>query len=102
MNIRITGRHIQIPEAVRNYAEQKASKLPRIYDNIHEIEVVLDNDKNGNYSVEMIARLEHHRSHAVKRVAESMYKGIDMTVHKLENHLRKVKGKERENKHTES
>ena len=101
MNIRITGRHIRIPESVRNYAQQKVLKLPRIYDNIQEIEVIVDNDKNGNSSVEMIARLEHHRSHVVKSVAESSYKGIDMTVHKLENHLRKVKGKERENKHTE-
>jgi len=52
--------------------------------------------------VEIIARAEHNKVFVVREAAENIYKGIDIAVHKLERQLRKIKGKERENKHTET
>jgi len=42
VKIRLTARHVDITDDVRNYVESKAQKLPRFYDRIHDIEVVLD------------------------------------------------------------
>jgi len=91
-----------VPEDLKKYAEQKASKLPRYYSSINQVEVVLGNSKGESVDVEIIARAEHNKVFVVREAAENIYKGIDIAVHKLERQLRKIKGKERENKHTET
>jgi len=95
----ITGKHVDITEAIKRYAEEKTSKLPRYYDSINQVEVIIDGNKGGNVSVEIIARAEHNKIFVVTERGEDAYSCIDIAVHKLERQLRKRKGKERENKH---
>ena len=38
----IIGKHIDIPVAVKNYAEEKTSKLPSLYNLINQAEVIID------------------------------------------------------------
>ncbi|HEC03155.1 MAG TPA: ribosome-associated translation inhibitor RaiA [Phycisphaerales bacterium] len=97
----ITAKHIEIGQAVRSYAEKKTAKLPRYYDRINRVEVILDGDKNGNVSIEIIARAEHNKVFVVKETQENPYKCIDVAVPKLERQLRKIKGKEHEDKRPE-
>ena len=35
----ISGRHLEITDAIRSYAEEKTSKLPRYYNSITSVEV---------------------------------------------------------------
>ena len=98
----ITGRHIDITEAMKRHAEEKTSKLPKFYNSINQIEVVVDGSKGGDASVEIIARAEHNKIFIVKETGEDTYKCIDVAVHKLERQLRRKKGKERDNKRTGS
>ena len=42
MNILFEARHMEVTNAMREYVEAKVSKLPRFYDNIRSIEVILD------------------------------------------------------------
>ncbi|MCK4752285.1 MAG: ribosome-associated translation inhibitor RaiA [Planctomycetes bacterium] len=95
----ITGKHIDITEALKRHAEEKTSKLPKFYDSINRIEVIIESDKSGNAVVEIIARAEHNKIFIVKETDEDAYKCIDVGVHKLERQLRKKKDKERNNKH---
>jgi len=95
----ITGKHIDITEAVRRYAEKKTSKLPKYYNSINQVEVIIDGEPNGNTSVEIIARAEHSKIFIVKESGDNTYKCIDVAVHKLQRQLMKKKGKERDNKH---
>jgi len=96
----ITGKHIDITEAIRKHAEEKTSKLPKYYNSINQVEVVIDGSQSGNTSVEIIARAEHSKLFVVTETGEDAYRCIDVAVHKLERQLRKKKGKERDNKHT--
>jgi len=96
----ITGKHIDITEAIKRHAEEKTSKLPKYYDSINQVEVIIDNEPGGSTSVEIIARGEHNKIFIVKESGEDAYKCIDVAVHKLERQLRRKKGKERDNKHT--
>ena len=96
----ITGKHIEITEAIRNYAEEKTSKLPRYYSSINQIEVIIDGNKDDNTSVEIIARGEHNKFFIVTETGENAYKCIDTAVRKLERQLRRKKTRERNNKHT--
>ena len=95
----ITGKHIEITEAIRRYAEEKTSKLPKYYNSINRVEVIIDGEPSGNTSVEIIARGEHSKIFIVTETGEDAYRCIDVAVHKLERQLRKKKGKERDNKH---
>jgi len=96
----ITGKHIEITEAVRRYAEEKTSKLPKYYDSINQVEVIIDGSQGGNTSVEIIARAEHSKVFVGTERGEDAYRCIDMAVHKLERQLRRKKGRERDDKHT--
>ena len=98
----ISGRHIEITEAIRKYAEEKTSKLPKHYNSINQVEVIIDGGPGNNTSVQVIARGEHSNIFIVTETGEDAYKCIDLAVHKLERQLRRKKGKERDNKHTGS
>ena len=96
----ITGKHIEITEAIRRHAEEKTSKLPKYYNSINQVEVIIDGSQGGNTSVEIIARAEHSKVFVGTEAGEDAYRCIDMAVHKLERQLRRAKSKERDNKHT--
>jgi putative sigma-54 modulation protein len=95
----ISGKHIDITEAIRRHAEQKTSKLPKYYNSINQVEVIIDGGQGGNASVEIIARAEHGKVFVGSETGEDAYRCIDMAVHKLERQLRRIKGKERNHKH---
>jgi len=99
----ISGKHIEITEALRAHAEEKTDKLPRYYNGVKRVEVVIEGragGNGGNIGVEIIASGEHGNIFVVHEVCEDAYKGIDIAVHKLERQLRRKKTKERDNKHT--
>ncbi len=95
----ITGKHIEITEAMKKHAEEKTSKLPRYYDSINQIEVIIDGTQKPSTSVEIIARADHSKVFVGTEIGLDAYNCIDLAVHKLESQLRKAKGKERDNKH---
>ena len=95
----ITGKHIDITEAIRKYAEEKTSKLPRYYSGINQVEVIIDGEPSGNINVEIIARGEHSNVFIGTGRAVDAYQFIDGAIHKLERQLRRKKSRERDNKH---
>ena len=94
----ISGKHIEITEAVKSYAEEKTSKLPKFYDVINQIEVIIDGKEGSNLAVEIIARAEHKKVFVVKEKGSDVYACIDLATHRLEQQLRKTKTKERDMK----
>ena len=96
----ISGKHIEITEAIKKYAEEKTSNLPRYYSSINQVDVIIDGERVGSTSVEIIAKGEHSKIFIVTETGEDAYRCIDVAVHKLERQLRRKKGKERDNKRT--
>lgn len=94
----ITGKHIEITEAMKEHAEEKTSKLPRYYNSINQIEVIVDGREGGSMSVEIIARAEHSKVFVGTEKGTDAYQCIDMAVHKLQQQLSKAKRRERDNK----
>jgi putative sigma-54 modulation protein len=94
----IKGRHVEITEAIRSRAEDKVSKFPRYYDNISQVEVIVDRPAGQLPSVEIIARGEHNNVFVAKESDADLYTAIDKASHKLERQLTKTKTKERDNK----
>ena len=96
----IRGKQIDITEAVKRHAEEKTAKLPRYYDSINQVEVMIDGNKGGKINVEIIARAEHNKIFIVTETGHDPRRCIDVAVRKLQRQLRRQKGKERDNKHT--
>ena len=98
MKIRITARHVTITDDVRNYVESKAQKLPRFYDRIHDIEVVLDRTSD-QFTAEMIVRADNKHVFIATESGPDTFALVDQIVDKLERQLTKHKEKNRNHKH---
>jgi len=96
----VTGKHLDITEAIRAHAHDKASKLPKFFGVINQVEVIIDGGQGGSVGVEVIARGEHSNVFVVTTSGSDVYACIDTAMHKLERQLTKKKGKQRDNKHT--
>ncbi len=95
----ITGKHIEITEAMREHAEQKTAKFPKYYSSISRVEVIIDGSNGGNVSVEIIAKGEHSNIFVVTEAGDDAYQCIDLAARKLERQIKRKKTKERDNKH---
>jgi putative sigma-54 modulation protein len=95
----ISGRHVEITDAIRSHAEEKIAKLPKYYNSINQVEVIIDGCNGSDTMVEVIARAEHSNIFIAKESGQDTYACIDMAVHKLERQLRRKKEKQRGNKH---
>jgi putative sigma-54 modulation protein len=96
--VTVVGRHMEVTEALKSYAEQKATKLEKYYDLIQEIEVVLENTKDMQ-RVEIIVNAEHRNVFVAHHNEGDAYACIDGCVHKLERQLTEHKKKFRNRKH---
>ncbi|GAB61757.1 sigma-54 modulation protein [Candidatus Jettenia caeni] len=92
-NITIVARHLEITEAIKNYALQKAQKIKKFFEWILQIQVTLDIDGDNSHRAEMIVSVS--RGPAMVAVASNpdMYRSIDLVVDKIEAQLKKHKGK---------
>src|SRR5215831_16085372 len=54
VDITISGRHLEITPAIRQYAEEKVSKLPKFYDLVQIVEVILDGHEAKRTRAEIV------------------------------------------------
>lgn len=99
MELTVTGKHLEITDAIKAYATDKANKLPRYYDRVTSIEILLDKGVKQHYSVEMIIHVEHHDHMVATAEHEDLYAAIDAAVDKGERQLTDLKEKLRNRKH---
>ena len=90
MQVKVTGRHMSVTDAMKAYAEEKARKLSRFFDRIQEIRVVLDVE-GGRPTVECIVDVERAEDFIARETNADMYAAIDMVSDKLERQLTKHK-----------
>jgi putative sigma-54 modulation protein len=96
----ITGRHIEITDAIRAHAKEKADKLPRFHNNISRVEVLVEGGEGVRFTVEVIAHVEHEELILAKETRTEMYTALDAAFHKMVRQLKKKKEKQRDNKHS--
>lgn len=101
MNLVLSSRHMDVTPPLKEYAENKASKLTRYYDRIQEIEVVLDAGapSKDQINVEMIVHAEHRNMFVARHNLGDAYVCIDGCCRKLERQLSEHKKKFRNRKH---
>lgn len=96
MEITVTGRHIAVTDALRDYATSKLETAAKVFDIPMKIEVILRVEKNPSISAPDICEVTVFVKGAVVRVseaAEDMYASIDMAADRVARQIRKYKTK---------
>lgn len=89
MRLMITGRHVLITPALREYIETKMRRFDRYGVRLTTLQVLLSVEK-FRHAAEAIGTF-HGRRLQAKASTQEMYASIDQVVDKLETQLRKVK-----------
>ena len=98
MTVIVSSRHMDVSPPLKEYAEQKVSKLTRYYNLIQEIEVVFDAGK-ATMQVEVIVNAEHRNMFIARREGSDAYACVDGCIDKLERQLTDHKERFRNRKH---
>lgn len=100
MRIEVVGKHLEITTPIREYAENKCSKLPRYYDGVQEIVVLLAKEaKHDEFEVEIRVDVEKHDDFVVKHRAHDVYEGIDLAIDRMTRQLTDFKERLKNSKH---
>ncbi|RTE86353.1 MULTISPECIES: ribosome hibernation promoting factor [Gammaproteobacteria] len=91
MQINLTGHHIEITEALRDYVDTKFAKLERHFDHINNVHVILNVEKL-NQKAEATVHLNGGEVFATSEHTD-MYAAIDGLIDKLDRQVIKHKEK---------
>ena len=98
MQINLTGHHVEITDALRQYVTNKIERLERHFDYVTNVHVVLSVEK-----LQQKAEATMHMSGAdvfADSVNEDMYAAIDGLVDKLDRQVKKHKEKLKDHRST--
>ena len=97
MEITISSKHMALTPAIEEYAMRKLEKLPRFFDRILQVEMVVDKAKNG-YTVEILTSVAHHEPFVATCDHQDLYACVDVGVDRAARQLKDHKSKLRDNK----
>ncbi len=97
MNLTISGHHIELTPALREYVQNKLERIKRHFDQVIDISVILtvENlaEKEKRQKAEITMRLRGKDIH-VECAAQDMYAAIDGLIDKLDRQVVKYKTKQ--------
>ena len=100
MNLQLTGRHLEITPAIRDYVKEKFAKIKRHFDHVIDMNIILSVVK-----LQQKAEATIHISGKnlfVECEDENLYAAIDMLVDKLERQVRRHKEKQAARRHDDT
>ncbi|MFQ5870241.1 MAG: ribosome hibernation-promoting factor, HPF/YfiA family [Candidatus Zixiibacteriota bacterium] len=97
MKIIITGRHLEMDEKMRSYAEKKLHKAETYFDRIIEAHMILSAEKHRRIA-EVTLNAKRVTFHAEEET-EDIYASIDGVMEKVDTQVRRYKEKLSDRKH---
>ncbi len=94
MKVSITHRHMPMTDLMRQYAEERATRLEKYYDRVLKLEVILSHEKERHIA-ELIATTAHGEKLVGHAVKDDMCAALDIATDKLERQIVKTKEKVR-------
>lgn len=89
--VSVIGKNIEITKPIRDYIDEKITKIEKISNHIIEIDVRLDVQKL-NHSVDIMLKFSHFKV-KVGAITENMYSAIDKAFERLYTKMRKWKSR---------
>jgi len=102
MNFTISGHHLELTPAIREYVQSKLERIKRHFDQVIDISVILTVDKitekEKRQKAEINLRVKGKDLHA-ESIAHDLYAAIDALIDKLDRQVMKYKTKVKEHGH---
>ncbi len=99
MQISVTGRHVEITDAIRDYTYDRIADALQDFHRIESVHVILNLEKY-RHEAEIVIQAKNHIRVDAKAESDDMYISIDTAVEKAERQMRKLKDKRQDHKHT--
>jgi len=96
MKVSITGKHMEVSDALKEYVAERIERFDKIEAKLKEVNVVLAVEKYRNIA-EIVLKVDGSVLNG-KEETEDMYVAIEHAVEKVYRQLSKYKEKSRENK----
>jgi len=93
MRIDVIGRHLEITDPIRKYAESKAEKLLKFFNGTQQIRVYLEGNKKGEFTAEIAVDVVKHKDFIARATATDLYASIDEAVDKASRQVKDFKEK---------
>ncbi|GHT87238.1 ribosomal subunit interface protein [Betaproteobacteria bacterium] len=97
MNLNITGHHVEVTDAIREYTTEKLDRVVRHFDNVTSVSVILSVDKL-NQKAEATVHVRGKDIH-VESIDADLYAAVDALVDKLSRQVQKYKEKSNAHHH---
>ena len=94
MQLNLTGHHVEITEAMRDYVQSKLTRLERHFEHLTDVHCILTVDKL-RHQAEATVNIAGGKLFA-NAVEENMYAAIDGMIDKLDKQVRRHKEKLRD------
>jgi putative sigma-54 modulation protein len=102
MNLTISGHHLELTPAIREYVETKLERIRRHFDHVIDVAVILAveklAEKDKRQKAEITLRVRGKDLHA-ESIAEDLYAAIDTLIDKLDRQVLKYKTKVQDHQH---
>lgn len=102
MNLKISGHHVELTPALREYVQNKLERIKRHFDNVIDITVTLAIDANTEKDKRQRAEINLHmrgKDLHVESEAQDMYAAIDLLMDKLDRQVLRHKDKIQDHQH---
>ena len=99
MRIEVTGKHMELTPPMTEYAETKCAKLPRYFNGVQEIDVLLEKAAHSEeFEVELRVDVVKHETFVARVTGRDIYQCIDLCVDKMSRQLKDFKEKLKDNR----
>lgn len=92
MNIQITGRHVEVTDALRDYLTTKLQPILAENRQVESVHAILDVQRH-NHIAEIVVQARHHVRLEAREQSDDMYKSLDMVLDKLDRQLKRARAK---------
>lgn len=96
LHVVVTGRHMDVTPALRQYAEEKLGKLVRYFEQVQEAQVVLSVERHDRLGKAQVVEVTVWGDGIILRgeeASEDMYASIDLVVEKLRKQIEKYRSR---------
>jgi len=104
VQVSITCKHGNINDEVREYLTRKSEKLLTYFERVTAINVTVDfeqhKDSTRKVKVEILVDAEHKHNFVAADEGENVVHAFDLTLHKMEQQLKKYKEKVQDHRRT--
>lgn len=102
MNLTISGNHLELTPAIREYVQNKLERIKRHFDHVIDVSVILGVEQLGDKTRRQRAEINLHLKGKVLHIesfAQDLYAAIDTLIDKVDRQVLRHKDRVQDHQH---